>query len=174
MTFVLLSSVFLLKAQERSESIKWYSIEEAWKLNEEKPRLMFVDVFTNWCGWCKVMDRETFTNPEIISYMNKHFYCVKLNAERKDTVFLDGQTFVNENPGMSRSAHQIAIALLNGRMSYPSCVVMDEKKKVLTVLNGYQTSVNLEPVLHYFGEGAYQKQSWESFRPGFKGNVQKQ
>ncbi len=85
------------------EKIHWYSFEEAYKLNKKKPKKIFVDVFTDWCGWCKKMDAETFTNPVISKYMAKHFYCVKLNAERKDTVIIDGVKFTNPNPGSKRS-----------------------------------------------------------------------
>src|SRR5664279_713123 len=77
------------KSVPASEKIRWYSFEEAYTLNKKKPKKIFIDVFTDWCGWCRKMDAETFTNPTISEYMSDHFYCVKLNAERKDTVVID-------------------------------------------------------------------------------------
>ncbi|MDP1621632.1 MAG: DUF255 domain-containing protein [Bacteroidales bacterium] len=113
----------------KEEGIKWYSFEEAYKLNKKKPKKMFVDVFTEWCGWCKKMDAETFANPFIAKYMDEHFYCVKLDAERKDTVEIDGQIFVNPNPASKRSTHKLAVELLRGKMSYPSYVFLKGTSK---------------------------------------------
>ena len=117
------------KANLPGEKIRWYSFEDAYKLNKKKPKKIFIDVFTDWCGWCKKMDAETFVNPVISEYMMKHFYCVKLNAERKDTIVIDGVTFTNPNPTGRRSTHQIAVELLKGNMSYPSYVFLNEKSQ---------------------------------------------
>jgi thioredoxin-related protein len=154
-----------------SDKIKWYSFQEAYKLNKKKPKKIFIDVFTDWCGWCKKMDAETFTNPLIIKYMNKEYYCVKLNAEMKDTLVIDGVTFTNPNPSSHRSTHQLANDLLKGKMSYPSYVFLNEKSQWLTVVSGYQSSHDFEPVIHYFGEDAYLKTPWEEFRGNFSGEI---
>lgn len=152
-------------------SIKWYRFEEAYKLNKKKPKKIFIDVFTEWCGWCKKMDAVTFTNPVIIDYMNKHFYCVKLDAEQKDTIIIDGTKLVNPNPGDKRSTHQLAVDLLRGKMSYPSYVFLNEKSQVLSVVPGFQQPVDFEPVLHYFGEDAYLNTTWDTYRSGFAGTI---
>ena len=62
--------------------IKWLTIEQAYALNQKEPRKMVIDVYTDWCGWCKVMDRETFSKPAIAEFVNKNYYAVKLNAEQ--------------------------------------------------------------------------------------------
>jgi len=102
------------KVAPAMEKIHWYSFEDAYQLNKKKPKKIFIDVFTDWCGWCRKMDAETFTNPAIGEYMMDHFYCVKLNAERKDTLIIDGVTFTNPNPTGKRSTHQLAVELLKG------------------------------------------------------------
>jgi len=159
------------KSVSPTEKIRWYSFEEAYQLNKKKQKKIFIDVFTDWCGWCKKMDAETFTNPTICDYMMKHFYCVKLNAERKDTIIIDGVKFTNPNPTGRRSTHQLAIELLKGNMSYPSYVFLNEKSQWLTVITGYQVAKEFEPILHYFGEDAYQKTPWEDFRASFEGVI---
>ena len=151
--------------------IKWVSFEEAYKLNKKKPKKIFVDVYTDWCGWCKKMDATTFTNPVIVAYMNKNFYCAKLDAERRDTVILDGVTFVNAGPAARRSTHQLAVELLRGKMSYPSYAILDEKGKWINVIPGYYPAVDFEPMLHFYGNDVYKKQPWEEFKAGFKGEV---
>ncbi|HTX87576.1 MAG TPA: DUF255 domain-containing protein [Bacteroidales bacterium] len=160
------------QAEGSGDHIKWYSFEDAYQLNKKKPKKIFIDVYTDWCGWCKKMDAETFTNPVIVKYMKKNFYCVKLNAERKDTVVIDGVTFVNKNPAAKRSTHQLAVELLKGNMSYPSYVFLNEKSQWLTVVPGYQAPKSFEPILHYFGDDAYKNNiPWEEFQSTFKGEI---
>jgi len=160
-----------VKPEGKQSTIKWLSFEDAYYLNKKKPKKMFVDVYTDWCGWCKKMDAETFANPYIAKYMSDHFYCVKLDAERKDTIVLDGQTFVNPNPAGKRSTHKLAVDLLRGKMSYPSYVFLNEEGKMLTTVSGYQQAKSFETVITYFGSDAYLKSTWEEFRASFKGEL---
>ena len=160
------------KSPTQQDKIKWYSFEEAYKINKKKPRKIFIDVYTDWCGWCKRMDAETFTNPVIVKYMSKNFYCVKLDAERKDTVIIDGVTFVNPNPNSKRSTHVLAQDLLNGNMSYPSYVFLNEKRMKMAVIPSYHPAKEFETIIHYFGDDAFDKKiPWEDFRSTFSGEI---
>jgi thioredoxin-related protein len=160
-----------VRNSSKQDKISWYSFEEAYKLNKKKPRKIFIDVYTEWCGWCKKMDAETFTNPVILKYMNKNFYCVKFDAERKDTLIIDGVTFVNPNPNGKRTSHQLAVELLKGKMSYPSYVFLNEKSQWLTVVSGYHQAGDFESIIHYFGDDAYQKTPWEDYKSTFAGEI---
>lgn len=163
--------VYLLLSQEPPR-IKWYTIEEAVALNAKaKPKdrkKFFIDVYTDWCGWCKKMDATTFTDPVIVKYMNEKFWPVKFNAESADPVTINGQTYINPQPGSRRSAHQLAVALLNGRLSYPSFAFLDQEVKLITVLPGYNTPEQLEPVLHFIAEEAYKTKTFDQFKATFK------
>lgn len=154
--------------------IKWYTIEEAVELNSKAKnkakKKFFIDVYTDWCGWCKKMDQNTFTDPVIIKYLNENFWPVKFDAESAEPVTINGQTYVNPNPGARRSSHQLAIALLNKRLSYPSFAFLDQEVKLITVLPGYNTPDKLEPVLHYIATEAYLDQAFDQFRASFKGS----
>jgi thioredoxin-related protein len=171
----LLLAAFLLpsltRAQEKPEGnsiIKWYSFEDAYKLNKKKHKKMFVDVFTDWCGWCKKMDKETFQDPEVAKYMQKNFICVKLNAERKDTVEIDGVKFANSNPNGRGGTNKLAVDLLRGKMSYPSSLFLDENNQSITVVAGYMSAADFTPLLHFFAENAYKDQKWEDYRAAYK------
>jgi len=156
-----------LSAQEK---VKWYTFEEAMELNKKKPKKIFVDLYTDWCGWCKKMDAETFTDPIIAKYLNENFYPIKFDAESSEPVTINGNEYVNPNPGKRRSSHQLAIALLNGKMSYPSFAFLDQEVKLITVLPGYNTPEKLEPVLHYIVQEAYKETSFQDFQSKFKGS----
>jgi thioredoxin-related protein len=159
------------KSSGKEVKIKWYSFEDAYKLNKKKPKKTFIDVYTEWCGWCKKMDAETFANPVIADYMNKHFYCVKLDAERKDTVDIDGVKFVNPTPSSKRSTHQLANEMLRGQMSYPSYTFLNEKGQIITIVPGYQAAPGFECIINYFGEDSYLSAKWEDYQSTFQGKL---
>jgi thioredoxin-related protein len=163
--------LLLLPALAATAQIKWHTFEEAVELCKKRPKKIFIDVYTNWCGWCKVYDKNTFSNPEIAAYMNKHFYSVKLNAEGADTIRFQGHTFVNPNPKGRQSTHMLAASLLNGKMSYPSVVFMNEQFQLLHVQSGYLPPEQFAPFMVYIGEAWYdpsKNTSWESFNKDFK------
>ncbi len=162
-----------VKAQETK--IQWMEFSDAIEACKQHPKKIFIDVYTDWCGWCKRMDKETFSNEVIARYMNEHYYAVKFNAERMDTIAFAGYTFVNTpRTDGRRGTHQLAAALLNGEMSYPSYVVMNEEMKVIQAIHGYQPANDFEPMLHYFAEDAFKTTEWQKFMETFKSEISEQ
>ena len=149
---------------ESSEKINWLTFEEAVKLNTENPKKIFIDVYTEWCGWYKKMDQTTFLDKDVIAYMNENFYAVKFDAEQTESVEFMGHTFINPNQlGTQKSTHQLATALLQGKMSYPSYVFMSEANVGITVLPGYANAEQLLNALKYIATNAYLDTRWEDF-----------
>src|SRR5579872_755561 len=108
-------------AQGQSEGhfagpVKWMTFEEAVEKSKTEKRKIFIDVFTEWCGWCKVMDKNTFPDPEIARVLNENFYPVKFDAEQTADVVFRGNTF-KFIPQGNRGYHQLAAALLNNQLS---------------------------------------------------------
>lgn len=151
---VLLSVVF--SSSVFSQEVKWYTFTEATQLNEKAPRKILIDVYTDWCGWCKVMDKQTFSNPTIAKILNEKFYAVKFDAERTDTVIFQNHAFINPGEGR-RPTHQLAAAILNGKMSYPSIVFMSEKNQLITAVPGFQKPEQMEPLLMFIHGSLYEK-----------------
>lgn len=161
-----------IHAPAQENGINWMSIEEAEALSRQEPKKIFVDVYTDWCGWCRRMSSETFTHPVIVEYINEHFYAVKLNAEQYDPITFRGTEYKNQNPGQRRSAHDFAIALLQGRMSYPSVAFFDEELNLITTLPGFRPPKGMEPVLVFFSEDVFKQTSdLEGFVSSFEGRV---
>jgi|SRR5690554_507061 len=154
--------------------INWMSFQEAIEASENENKKFFIDIYTDWCGWCKKMDRSTFSNPVIAELINKYYFPVKLDAEMTDRVLLNGNVFVNEHPDKRRNPHQLAIALLNGKMSYPSTVYLDEKGNMLQPIPGYQDPKSIEPILIFFGTNEHLKEgaNWEKFEQNFKSKLE--
>lgn len=164
----LAEGVFNAGAGEESSvdenAIKWYSWEEAIAAAEKQPKKLFVDVYTEWCGWCKRMDASTFTDPAVIKYMNANFYAVKLDAEQKGDIQYKGQKLVFRADAGRRGVHELAYSLLNGRMGYPSFVYLDEKQDRITISPGYKTPDILIKELKYVSEGHYKTKRFEDYQ----------
>lgn len=173
--FLSLSLLFAVspKAEKPNEtSINWMTIEEAQLAMQKEPKKIFIDVYTDWCGWCKRMDKATFQHPDVAAYMNKHYYSVKFNAEQKDSVNFNGRTFKFIAQG-KRGYHELAAALMNGKMSYPTVIFLDENLGMLSPVPGYQAPENFEPIMTFFGSNAYKETKWEEYQKSFKGNIGK-
>ncbi len=157
---------FSLQAQEQ---IQWMSFSEAVSTREEffkqnseaikagkvYPKKIFIDVYTDWCGWCKKMDASTFKDPNVVKYMNEKYYAVKMDAEMKDTIVFDNHTFVNGQPDQKRGTHMLAYSILDGRMSYPSYVILDENLQRAHIIAGYKQVPEFLGTLIFFGSNEY-------------------
>ena len=137
------------------EKIKWISLEDAVYLQQTEPRNIIIDVYTNWCGPCKKLDRETFGNKDLIKYVNENYYAVKFNAEGNEKIDFQGYEFSNPNfdPAKTRrrnSSHEFTRAL---RVSaYPTVVFLDKSSNVLYKLRGFQPVRQMEFFLKYLND----------------------
>ncbi len=148
------------------DSIKWHSIDQAIQLASQEPRVLVIDVYTEWCGWCKRMDATTFSDAEVVELMNKHFYPVKLDAEGKDDIVIGDRTYKFVDNGR-RGYHEIAAVVTRGRLSYPTISYVDAQGKVLEAAPGYKTADQFRVYLAYYADGAYQDQSFDEFSASY-------
>ncbi|MBK7171765.1 MAG: DUF255 domain-containing protein [Bacteroidales bacterium] len=146
-----------------ADVVTWYSFEEGMKLAKKKKKYVIVDIYTDWCGWCKKMDKETFCNPDVVKYLNEHYVAIKLNAEEKSPIAFNGMIYNNPAPTKQRSTHQLAIALAGSKLAYPTYVYLDSKGNSITGTQGYSQPEDLIPLLKYIGTGAYKSKTWKDF-----------
>lgn len=165
----------LKPAATGGDLIKWLTIEEAQAQAKKVPKPLMVDVYTSWCGPCKMLDANTFHDARLAEYVNKNFYPVKFNAESGTAVNFKGQKL--ENPefdagrvGGRNGTHQLTymIANVQGRIAYPTVVYLDSDLNVLAPVQGYLTPDQMEPILHYFGGAHYKAKDYQTFMGEFK------
>lgn len=149
------------------QEVEWISWEEAQQRMQEDPRKIFVDVYTDWCGWCKVMDRNTFQEAYIAQYLNEHFYCIKFNAEQKEAIRFKGKIYKYVNRGR-KGYHELAAEITNGRLSYPTVVFLNEQWQVIQPIPGYQKPEKFEQIMTYFATGSYKTTPWGVYQEQYQ------
>ena len=146
-----------------SQGIKWMSWTEAVEANAKNPKKIFVDVYTDWCGWCKRMDQSTFKDSAVVATMNANFYAVKLNAEQKESIFWRDMEFKWIEGGRN-GFNSLALELLDRQMSFPSFVMLDKEFARISISPGYKEPPALLKELKYAYEELYRTMSWEEYR----------
>ena len=125
-----------------SAKINWPTLEEAQELNKTNPKKIIVDLYTEWCGPCKMMMRQTFTDPDLISYLNENFYAVKFNAESQAPVTFKGKTYSNpdfnpaKSPRQRNAAHEYTRT--TGIRGYPTLIVYNSDVEIVSRIVGFQ------------------------------------
>ncbi len=164
------------KVNDDGPTIKWMTLEQAIAAQAKKPKKIFMDAYTDWCGPCKMLDAKTFNNPDLVKYMNENYYAVKFDAEGNESIKYKGKTYSNPNydPAKDKarnSGHQLA-SYFQVR-AYPTMLILDEQANVLTPITGYLTPQQLEIYLKLFATNDYKniktKESWETYQKNFKG-----
>lgn len=173
---LLLLFLGLLSLGIHAQEIKWMSMNEALEAQKKQPKKIFVDAYTVWCGPCKMLDRNTFSNKDVANYINKHYYPVKFNAEGNEVVKYRDKVFKNpdfdpEKATRRNSIHEFALAM--GVSAYPTMVFFDEKGNFLSPVKGYLTPQKLEIFLKIFATDDYKQvkteEEWQKYQEDFKG-----
>jgi thioredoxin-related protein len=159
---------FLMSSKAQEESIKWLTIEEADSLYNITPKPIVVDVFTDWCGWCKHLDKTTYKDKTVVAMMNRYFYPVKINAERQDTSYFRNKTYLPIKTRGNKYVNSLAAELMNGRMSYPTTIFLHPNDNINIVVPGYQDVLNMQAFLVYFNENAYKNINPNNFLSDFE------
>lgn len=150
--FCLISNMIF--SQEKAK-IKWMTMDQAFEAIKKEPKKIVIDVYTDWCGWCKVMDKNTFSDPKVIEFVNKKYYAVKLNAEQDGQIKIGDKTY---------NYPDLASELMQGHMSYPTIVYLDEKFNMIQPIPGYQDAKAFHQVITFLGDNHYKKLDFEKYK----------
>jgi len=171
---LVLVSILLIAGSVSAQKINWMSMDEALAAQKNTPKKIFMDVFTTWCGPCKMLEKNTFSNADVIEFVNKNYYAVKFNAEGIEEITFEDFTYTNPNYQEGRkgrnSTHFFADALkLRG---YPSLVFFADDGTLIQAIPGYKTPEQLEIYLKMIASDDYKKvtttEDWENYQQKFK------
>ncbi len=156
--------IFSFLATAQNKTIDWSDIDTLNTVmnNDGNQKHFFIDVYTDWCGWCKRMDATTFSDPEVVELMNKYFIPVKFDAEQKESILFSGKEFKFVENGR-RGYNELAAALMQNKMSYPTVVLLNESAQMIQPLPGYRSAEDLKPILIFIGTGIYKEKSYDEF-----------
>lgn len=148
-----------------NDKIIWLKIDEASLKAKSVSKPILIDLYTDWCYWCKVMDKKTYANSKVVAYINEYFYSVKLNAETKDAVNWKDKIYRYNN---KYQINDFSIFLTYGRASFPTTVIIADDASAPIPIAGFMEPKEIEPILKYYGEGAYKTMNFPQFEKTFK------
>lgn len=165
--FFIITLALQTNAQEK---VNWLSFEKAIEINKTNPKPLLVSIYTDWCGWCKKMYNETYTNPVIAKYVNDNYHAIKLNGEGKEPITYKDYTFKYNQEGKSKY-HELSAALQNGKLSYPTTIILNKEEQLLDRIPGYLPAKKMEMVLAFFITKDRKVKKWDDFAKNFKSNI---
>lgn len=131
----------------------WRSVSEALTQAPGEEKLILIDVYTDWCGWCKRMDRDTYADSAVGAYIAERFVAAKMNPEKSGTVQYDGREFSQAEFGQALG--------VNG---YPATAFFTPKGELITVVPGYLPAGDFRLLLEFLAEEHYKTQAWDDYK----------
>ena len=144
---------FFNSAQAQTQ---WHTLDEAANAKIGS-KFYFVDFYTDWCGYCKKMDRDTFSDPTVAKILNKYFYPVKFNAESTKKIVWFGQTY--KGVGGRGRAHEFA----RGIQGYPTAALYRADGTPFQSIPGYIPAKEFIVIFWYFASGDYERYPYDRY-----------
>lgn len=136
-----------------SQGPSWLSFEEAVTAAEKNDKKILIDIYAPWCGWCRKMQAEVYTIPEVLAYLNEHFEIGRVNIdERGDTVNFNGYQFSSSELGYGLGAE-----------GTPTTIFLEPNADYITRVPGYVGTEEFLKVLRFIGSEAFREQSYQEY-----------
>ncbi|MFK7936016.1 MAG: thioredoxin family protein [Saprospiraceae bacterium] len=149
--------------KQTTSTVQWMTFEEAMEQAETEPRKFFINIYTDWCSWCKHMEGTTYNDPAIAQFINDNYYAIKLDAEEEEAIQFKNKVYSFVKDG-KRGHHELAVEMMRGRWSFPTVVFLDESKEIIQPVNGFKDPSEFEAIITYFAMDYYKKMPWSKYQ----------
>src|SRR5262245_43068377 len=149
------------KNPAKAGELEWLAFDAAASQAQNENKHMIVDVYAPWCGWCRVMERDTYSNPEVVAYLRQNFVLAKVNGESSSKLHWQGKELTE---------HQFARAV--GVTGYPATYFLKPNADMLGGVPGYIKSPDFLIYAHYVGTRWYEKGKIQAYVDSIRGTPQ--
>jgi len=130
----------------------WVSLEEAQHQALDKGRYILLDVYTEWCGFCRRMIRETYADKRVQEALDQYFYPVRIDAESLRMVTFQGQSYSMQD-----------LALAFGVQSFPTTIFLNPQGEPVALQPGFIEAERFHKMLSFVGSESYRTQTFQQF-----------
>lgn len=130
---IILITISTLQLLSEEKKVEWLTFEQLEDSLAVNPKKVYIDFYTEWCSYCRKMDKEVYTKQEVIDNINNEYYAVKFDAQSQEVVSFGGMEFINDQTKISRTPiHQIAQILASREDGFvpPAIVILNEDFKI--------------------------------------------
>ena len=139
------------QAGEKTQ-LKWKSFNEGMVEAKKSGKKVMIDVYTDWCGWCKKMDKDTYSDGAVADYIDKKYVAVKLDAESSHELQYQGKSYTEQE-----------LAAAFGVNGYPSIIFLSGAGDPITVYPGYADAGQFKAILSYIAEDHYKTTKFQDY-----------
>jgi len=149
------------EAPKEASKLEWLAFDAAASQAQSQNKHMIVDVYAPWCGWCKVMEKDTYSDPEVTAYLRQNFVLAKVNGESSEKLHWQGKELTER---------QFARAI--GVTGYPATYFLKPNADMLGGVPGYIKSPDFLIYAHYVGTRWYEKGKIQAYVDSLRGSPQ--
>lgn len=139
--------------ESKSKKINWATFDQGVELARKEKKILVVDVYTDWCHWCKVMDKDTFGNSEVVAFARENVIMAKLNAETSEKFKFRETTYSGRE-----------LATMFGVISFPTTIFMNSDGELITSVSGFIPADNFVLILKYLSGSWHEKMKFDEFK----------